>query len=85
LAGRAAFATYWSLFGSAVVNLTDRSEDPTSGSDGFQPLRTRIGVAYEDDCLEISATWRRDYQATGDARKGNSFQLRFALKNIGVR
>ncbi|VWX52165.1 LPS-assembly protein LptD [Novosphingobium sp. 9U] len=84
-AGRAAFLNYWSLFGSAVVNLTDRSEDPTYGSDGFQPLRTRIGAAYEDDCLQVSLTWRRDYQATGDARKGNSFQLGFALKNIGFK
>ncbi|WP_395332356.1 LPS-assembly protein LptD [Novosphingobium sp. BL-8H] len=83
-AGRVAFANYWSMFGSAVVNLTDKSEDPTNGSDGFQPLRTRLGFAYEDDCLEIALTWRRDYVSNGDARKGNSFQLHFALKNIGV-
>ena len=84
-AGRIAFARYWSLFGSAVVNLTDRQEDPVFGSDGFQPLRTRLGAAYEDDCMQISLTWRRDYEATGDARRGNSFQLRFSLKNIGVK
>ncbi|SFF83996.1 LPS-assembly protein [Novosphingobium sp. CF614] len=84
-AGRIAFANYWSVFGSAVVNLTDRTEDPTYGSDGFQPLRTRLGAAYEDDCLEIAVTWRRDYEATGDARRGDSFQIRFSLKNIGVR
>ncbi|KHK91816.1 LPS-assembly protein LptD [Novosphingobium malaysiense] len=84
-AGRIAFANYWSLFGSAVVNLTDRKEDPIYGSDGFQPLRTRLGAAYEDDCMQIAITWRRDYQATGDARKGNSFQIRFSLKNIGLR
>jgi LPS-assembly protein len=85
VAGRVAFKRYWSIFGSAVVNLTDRSEDPTLGSDGFQPLRTRIGAAYEDDCLEIALTWRRDYQATGDARRGNSFQVHFALRNLGFR
>jgi LPS-assembly protein len=85
VAGRVAFANYWSLFGSAVVNLTDRNEDPTSGSDGFQPLRTRLGVAYQDDCLDISLTWRRDYIATGDARRGNSFQVYFALRNLGFR
>lgn len=84
-AGRVAFAKYWSLFGSAVVNLTDRKEDPLRGSDGFQPLRTRIGAAYEDDCLEVALTWRRDYVATGDARKGDSFQIRFALRNLGFR
>jgi Organic solvent tolerance protein OstA len=84
-AGRVAFARYWSLFGSAVVNLTDRKEDPTQTSNGFQPLRTRIGAAYEDDCLQIAVTWRRDYQANGDAQRGNSFQIRFSLKNIGLR
>src|SRR5262249_53318786 len=46
VAGRVAFARYWSLFGSAVVNLTDRNEDPSNPSDGFQPLRTRLGAAY---------------------------------------
>jgi LPS-assembly protein len=84
-AGRVAFANYWSLFGSAVVNLTQRSDDPDLGSDGFQPLRTRLGVAYQDDCIDLSLTWRRDYVATGDARKGNSFQVRFALRNLGFR
>ncbi|EIZ78765.1 organic solvent tolerance protein [Novosphingobium sp. Rr 2-17] len=83
-AGRIAFARYWSLFGSAVVNLTSRKQDPTYGSDGFQPLRTRFGAAYDDDCLQIAVTWRRDYATIGDARKGNSFQLHFSLKSIGA-
>lgn len=85
VAGRVAFARYWSVFGSAVLNLTDRAEDPTFGSDGFEPLRTRLGVAYADECLEMSFTWRRDYETTGDARKGDTFQVRFALKNLGFR
>jgi len=84
-AGRVAFAQYWSMFGSAVVNLTDKNEDPVLGSDGFQPLRTRLGIAYQDDCLEIAFTWRRDYIASGDAERGNSFQVRFSLKNLGFR
>ncbi|HUQ14096.1 MAG TPA: LPS assembly protein LptD [Novosphingobium sp.] len=85
LAGRLAFAHYWSVFGSGVVNLTDREEDPSFTSDGFEPLRTRLGVAYADECLEMSFTWRRDYESTGDARKGNTFLVRFALKNLGFR
>ena len=84
-AGRVAFAKYWSVFGSAVVNLTDKKEDPTSTSDGFQPLRTRLGVAYSDDCLEFGVTWRRDYVQIADARLGDSFQLYFSLKNLGFR
>ena len=85
VAGRLAFAKYWSLFGSAVVNLTDREEDPSLTSDGFEPLRTRLGVAYSDDCLEFGFTWRRDYIALADAKKGDSFRLTFALKNLGFR
>lgn len=84
-AGRIAFAKYWSLFGSAVINMTDRTEDAVNGSDGFQPLRTRFGAAYEDDCMQISLTWRRDYVALGDVRRGDSFQLGFTLKGIGGR
>ncbi len=81
---RLAFARYWSVFGSSVVNLTDRREDPTFASDGFEPLRTRLGIAYQDDCMEVGFTWRRDYSRSGDARKGNTFQLIFALRNLGV-
>lgn len=80
VAGRIAFAKYWSLFGSGVFNLTDKP----SVSD-FEALRTRIGVAYQDDCLELAFTWRRDFVATGDAVKGNTFQINFALRNLGYR
>ena len=82
---RFAFANYWSVFGSGVFNLTNREEDPSLSSDGFQPIRTRLGVAYQDDCLELGATWRRDYIAAGDARRGDTFQLYFNLKNLGFR
>jgi LPS-assembly protein len=85
IAARVAFADYWSVFGSGVVNLTDREEDPAFTSDGFDPLRHRLGVAYADECLEMSFTWRRDYVSTGDARRGNTFLVRFALKNLGLR
>ncbi|WP_374280902.1 LPS-assembly protein LptD [Novosphingobium sp.] len=85
LAGRVALARYWSMFGSAVVNLTGRKEDPLATTDGWEPLRTRLGVAYQDDCLELAFTWRRDFVATGDARKGNTYQIHFALRNLGFR
>ncbi len=84
-AGRVAFARYWSLFGSGVFNLTNKDEDPTNASDGFQALRTRIGAAYQDDCLEVSLTWRRDFVATGDAVRGNTFQIHLAFRNLGFR
>lgn len=85
LAGRVAFARYWSLFGSGVFNLTGPNEDPASTSNGFQALRTRLGVAYQDDCLELALTWRRDFVATGDARRGNTFQISIAVRNLGFR
>ena len=84
-AARVAFADYWSIFGSGVFNLTDRNEDPTFSSDGFEPIRTRLGVAYQDDCLEMGLTWRRDYVTSGDAERGNTFQLYFSLRNLGFR
>jgi LPS-assembly protein len=81
--GRVAFARYWSVFGSAVIDLTDTAEDPLSAANGFDPVRHRIGIAYDDDCIEIGVTWRRDYEATGDVERGNTFLVRVALKNLG--
>jgi len=85
VSGRVAFARYWSLFGSGVFNLTSKNEDPTLTTDGFQALRTRLGVAYQDDCLELALTWRRDFVATGDAQRGNTFQVSIAVRNLGFR
>ncbi|WP_232367274.1 LPS-assembly protein LptD [Altererythrobacter lutimaris] len=84
-AGRLAFARHWSVFGSGVFNLTDENEDPLFGSDGFEPIRTRLGIAYADDCLEFGFTWRRDYTTAGDAERGDTFQLSFRLRNLGFR
>ncbi len=83
LAGRLQFARYWSIFASSVVDLTDAREDPAAITDGWQPVRHRAELLYEDDCIQIGASWRRDYVDTGDRRRGNSFLLRLALKNLG--
>lgn len=82
-AARVAFDRNWSAFGSGVFNLTDADEDPVFMPDGFEPIRTRLGVAYQDDCIEFGFTWRRDFITAGDAARGNSFQLFFALRNLG--
>ncbi|MBL0924589.1 MAG: LPS-assembly protein LptD [Sphingomonadaceae bacterium] len=84
LAGRIRVARYWSVFGSTIIDLTDATEDPTSLADGFDPIRHRLGVAYDDDCLSLSLTWRRDYQPVGDSQRGNSFLFRLAFRNLGV-
>ena len=81
--GRVQVSQFWSVFGSAIIDLTNRSDDPTSLSDGFDPVRTRLGIAYEDNCFKFGLTWRRDYDASGDARRGNSFQLELSFRNIG--
>ncbi len=81
--GRVQFSRFWSAFGSAVVDLTNRVEDPLSTANGFQPIRHRLGVQYEDDCLRLGFTWRRDYQTTGDARAGNGYLLTLAFTNLG--
>ena len=82
---RAAFAHYWSVFGSAIVNLTTRADDPINGSNGFQLIRHRLGFAYTDGCFDLSFTWRRDYVTTGDAVRGSSYGLTLSLRNIGTR
>ena len=82
-AGRLKFARYWSLFGATVLDLTGREEDPLSLADGFEPVRQRLGIAYEDECLELGLAWRRDYERIGDFRKGSTFSLRMALKGLG--
>jgi LPS-assembly protein len=84
-AGRIAIARYWSLFGSGVVNLRETDSVTRRVTRGFEPLRTRLGVAYQDDCLEMGLTWRRDFVTTGDAKKGDIFEVRFALRNLGFR
>lgn len=83
IGGRARFLRYWSVFGSALVDLTDGEEDPVTDADGYEPVRHRLGFAYEDDCFEFGVTWRRDYERVGDARRGNSFLFRLAFRNLG--
>ena len=83
VAGRVKFARYWSLFGSTVIDLTSKAEDPLSLADGYEPVRHRLGIAYEDECLELGLSWKRDYERIGEFRKGNTFALRLSLKGIG--
>jgi LPS-assembly protein len=81
--GRVQVARHWSIFGSGVVDLTSTEEDPLATTDGFSPVRHRIGVLYNDDCIELGLTWRRDYETTFDVRRGDTFLFRVALRNLG--
>ena len=81
---RVAFAKYWSLFGSGVFDLSQSNLIANTGNKPFQPLRTRIGVAYQSDCFAVDVTWRKDYVTIGDAVAGSSFLIHFSLRNIGM-
>ena len=81
--GRVQITRYVSVFGSATVDLTDKAEDPLSIANGYQPVRHRLGIAYTDDCLDFGFTWKRDYDTSGDAQRGDSFLLRLAFRNLG--
>ncbi|MGB3721691.1 MAG: LPS assembly protein LptD [Pacificimonas sp.] len=81
--GRLQLARYWSAFGSVIVDLTDAEEDPTSGADGFEPIRHRIGLTYEDECFRFGFTWKRDYVSDRDFERGNSFLISVSLKTLG--
>ncbi len=83
LAGRWQFHAYWSVFGSTVLDLSDSDEDPLSLADGYEPVRHRLGIAYEDECLELGVAWKRDYERIGEFRKGSTFSINFSLKGIG--
>jgi LPS-assembly protein len=83
VAARVLVSRYWSVFGATVVDLTDKREDPLSQADGWQPVRHRLGIQYEDDCLQLGLTWKRDYERIGTFRAGNTFGLHLALKGIG--
>jgi LPS-assembly protein len=82
LAARVLFRRYWSIFGATVIDLTDNSEDPTSLADGWQPVRHRLGIQYEDECIQVGFTWRRDYEQIGAFRKGSTFSLHLAFKGL---
>jgi LPS-assembly protein len=83
LAGRVKFARYWSVFGATVIDLTGEEEDPLSLADGYEQVRHRLGVTYEDECLELGLSWKRDYERIGEFRKGSTFALRLSLKGLG--
>jgi LPS-assembly protein len=83
LGARVRFRRFWSVFGSTVIDLTGPGEDPFAITDGFEPVRHRIGITYEDDCIELGVAWRRDYDEVGELGRGSTIQFRVALKNLG--
>jgi LPS-assembly protein len=78
--GRVGFARYWSVFGSAIIDLTTANSNPNATGDGFTFIRHRIGAEYEDECFRFGVSWRRDYIGDRDFRPGSSFLLTLAFK-----
>ena len=83
LGGRVQISRYWSVIASSIVDLTSKAEDPLSTGDGFEPIRHRLGIAYEDECFQFEVSWRRDYTQNRDFRQGNTYMLKIAFKNLG--
>ena len=83
LAGRAKFLKYWAFFAATVFDLTSNREDPSTGAGGFQPVRLRMGLNYEDECLDLGVSWKRDYERIGDFRKGSTVSFNISLKGLG--
>jgi LPS-assembly protein len=78
--GRVGFARYWSVFGSAIIDLTTATSNPNTTGDGFTFIRHRIGAEYQDECFRFGLSWRRDYIGDRDFRPGSSFLLTLAFK-----
>jgi LPS-assembly protein len=82
-AARIKFARHWSVFGSTVLDLTGQDEDPLSVSDGFESVRHRLSIDYEDECIALGVSWRRDYERIGGFDEGSTFSFRLSLKGLG--
>lgn len=80
---RVAFARYWSIYGSGIVDLTAPTKKPYITTSRFTPIRHRLGFQYEDECFRFGVTWRRDYTSDRDFRAGNSYIFTIAFKNLG--
>jgi len=82
-AARIKFAKHWSIFGATVLDLTDKAEDPISNADGFDPVRHRLSLDYEDECIALGVAWRHDYERVGGFREGSTFSFHVSFKGLG--
>ena len=65
-----------------MLDLTGKDEDPLSLADNFDPVRHRMGITYEDECLELGVAWKRDYERIENSERA-ALSINFALKGIG--
>ena len=65
-----------------MLDLTNSDEDPLSLADGINSVRHRLSLDYEDDCIAIGVSWRRDYERLGTRIEGSTFSFRLSLKGL---
>ena len=63
----------WMIFGDVIQNLT-------SGSD---PVSHRLGLKYQNECLEFRLSWRKSYTEDRDIVPGSSINFSIRLKHLG--
>ncbi|MFN4089239.1 MAG: LPS-assembly protein LptD [Alphaproteobacteria bacterium] len=62
----------WSAFGSHRRDL-----------EANDPLRTQVGLLYEDECFAFQATYTRDYTSDRDLRQDEKIMFRVHFKQLG--
>jgi hypothetical protein len=83
LAGRVKFLALLVGLRSDRARPHRQARGPAVAADGFEPVRHRLGIEYEDECLELGVSWRATMSASGTFRKGSTFALHLALKGLG--
>lgn len=82
--GRVQITQYWSIMASTIIDLTSRADNPLALGDGFDPIRHRVGLQYEDECFSFSISWRKRFTEDRDFRRGTTVFVSFSLKNLGA-
>lgn len=63
---------YWRLFGQTRQDLADN-----------RTVRNRVGVGYEDECLNASLTFRQSFDRDRDIEPDSSLIFQISLKSLG--
>jgi LPS-assembly protein len=73
ISGRVRIAKFWNLSASTIQDL----------SGGSQPIRNTFGIEYNDECIRIGITYRKNFTEDRDFRRGTTILFRIALRNLG--
>ena len=65
--------TNWTLYGDVIQNLTS----------GAKPVSHRLGVKYQNECLEFRLSWRKSFTEDRDIVPGSSINFSIRLKHLG--